>query len=84
VLRVPRAQALRLARLERDALLWRAAQDRSCAPLWRAAADHADRMISALQRRDDVAALDAMYAVAGAWKRAARCRGLPRRVRGAH
>ncbi len=74
-MRVPRAEALKLARLERDALLWRAAHSPACASLWRAAASHADRVISALQRRDDVAALDAMYSVAGAWKRAARCRG---------
>ncbi len=73
-MRVPRGEAIQLAKLERDALLWRAKQGGSCAPLWRAAAGHADEVIVALRRRADAAALSHMYAVAGAWKRAARCR----------
>jgi hypothetical protein len=74
---VPRAEAVAIAELERDALLLRAAEGGSCEPLWRDAAHHAQLIVLCIRDGRDREAARHMRHVAQRWKRAARCSGHP-------
>ena len=74
---IPRSHAVRIAELERDSLLLRAAQGGPCAARWHEAAYAAARVVDALRGGDDKGVVPHMYDVAKAWKRAARCSRYP-------
>jgi len=74
---IPRKQALKIARYERDSLRARAKTSSRCKSQWSAAAGQADRVVELLAARHDrSAAIEAMR-VGPAWKKAADCEGWP-------
>lgn len=75
VVGLSQAQALQLARYERDSLLLRAKDSQGCPDLWRRAARQADRVVRLLRSGDDKGAVQAALAVGPAWKKAADCEG---------
>ena len=73
---IPRIEAIKLAKLERDSLIVRSRAAR-CWYQWQVAARHADDVVRHLQTRRDKAALNSMKGLAQCWRMAARCEGLP-------
>lgn len=74
---IRQADAVAVARLERDTLLLRAAEGGACAPRWRHAARIADRIVAELAAGRGAAAVPHMYALGRAWHAAAQCKGYP-------
>jgi hypothetical protein len=74
---LPRRQALKLARYERDSLQVRAQTSAKCTPQWTAAVDQAAAVVNFLESGSDQKAGAAATKVGPAWKRAADCEGWP-------
>jgi hypothetical protein len=72
---LPRADAVRVAELERDSLRLRASEGGPCRPLWLRAAEIADGAVRALREGRDRELVRHLYAVGVGWMAAARCRG---------
>lgn len=73
---LPREHAIRVAEIERDSLLMRAAEGGKCRPLWLRAAAIADEAVQALRAGIDGArAVPYLYRIGIGWMDAARCRG---------
>ena len=77
VVELPRAQAIKIAKLERDSLGLRAQSSARCAGPWREAQDQANRVVQNLYAGADAAAGTAAVKVGYAWKKAADCEGWP-------
>lgn len=74
---IPRRQAIKIAKYERDSLRTRASTSASCSRQWILAAGQADTVVQMLVSGQDRDAGRAAMQVGPRWKRAADCEGWP-------